>query len=246
MEFLDNIQQEHIEHVYQPLCNAENGNIFGYEALLRFTDESLTNIEEVFEWARKKEKIYELDTISIWYAVDSFPLHRLNSSLLFINVYPSTVLHLQFKPFIDQLIKKYPQIRDKVVLEINESKIEEDNWKNPEFKKMLMYLKENGFSIALDDIGKGVATFQKIIEMSPNYIKLDRYFSIDLHSTKEKQHFISLLVKFAKNKMGLILEGIEKESDLSQAKLLQVPFVQGYLLGKPQKINNFVNTFQMK
>jgi EAL domain-containing protein (putative c-di-GMP-specific phosphodiesterase class I) len=95
MEILDNVRQEHIEHVYQPLCIAENGNIFGYEALLRFKDESLKNIEEVFKWARNKEKIYELDTISIWYAVDCFPLHRLKGSLLFINLFPSTILHVQ-------------------------------------------------------------------------------------------------------------------------------------------------------
>jgi EAL domain-containing protein (putative c-di-GMP-specific phosphodiesterase class I) len=146
-----------------------------------------------------------------------------------------------YKSFIDQLIQTYPQSHGRIVLEINESELEEQNWKNPQFIKTITFLKEKGFKIALDDIGKGVATLQKIIEISPNYIKLDRYLSRDLHSTKEKQHFISVLVKFAKNKMGLILEGIEKDIDLAQANVLRVPFVQGYLLGKPQKINSLVH-----
>jgi EAL domain-containing protein (putative c-di-GMP-specific phosphodiesterase class I) len=37
-------------------------------------------------------------------------------------------------------------------------------------------------------------------------------------------------------KIYLVLEGIEQEIDLTQAKLLNVPVAQGYLLGEPQKL----------
>jgi EAL domain-containing protein (putative c-di-GMP-specific phosphodiesterase class I) len=97
---------------------------------------------------------------------------------------------------------------------------------------LLLYL----FLYSLDDVGKGIAGLNKIIEFAPNYIKLDRYFSMGLSQSKEKQQIISLLIQYANGKMGLILEGIEEEVDLEQAKILNVPVVQGYLLGKPEKL----------
>jgi EAL domain-containing protein (putative c-di-GMP-specific phosphodiesterase class I) len=155
---------------------------------------------------------------------------------LFINIYPSTLIHPYFPLFIDQLLTIYPQVNGKIVFELNETKKEESSWDLPEMKERIALVKQRGFSIALDDIGKGAAGIQKIIEFAPQYMKLDRYFAEGLSSSKEKQEMISLFIQYAKNKMGVILEGIEKEEDLEAAKRIEVPVIQGYLLGMPQRL----------
>ncbi|WP_413305872.1 EAL domain-containing protein [Bacillus sp. 1P10SD] len=228
-----------MEHVYQPMWNVANMSLFGYEALLRFPDGVFEgNIETFFEQAREAGMLYELDTKSIFGAAKSFPLHRLDEERLFINIYPSTLLHPEFEVFIGQFLLTFPQAYGKIVFELSETKFEDDIWEIKELKERVKLLKEKGFLIALDDIGKGAAELQKMIEFTPDYIKLDRYFARELAESKEKQEMIALFIQYSKGKMGVILEGIEQGLDLEQAKRLHVPVAQGYLLGKPQKVTN--------
>lgn len=236
-DMLTRIQDQKIEHFFQPMWNLKEWKIFGYEALLRFSDGCYSeNIERAFEVAMIEGSLFELDTLSVEKAVSCFPIHLLEDELLFLNIFPSTLINHRFERFISQLFRKYPKAKGRIVFEINESKEEESIWENPELKRRIDLVKEYGCLVALDDIGKGGAALKKIIEYSPDYIKLDRYFSQDLCRSKAKQDMISLLVQYSKGKMGLILEGIEKEIDLAQAKFLSVPVVQGYLLGRPQKV----------
>ncbi|MDR6121196.1 EAL domain-containing protein (putative c-di-GMP-specific phosphodiesterase class I) [Bacillus sp. SLBN-46] len=235
-----------MEHVYQPMWNVTNMSLFGYEALLRFPDGFFEgNIETCFERAREAGILYELDTKSILGAAGSFPLHQLNEERLFINIYPSTLLHPGFEAFIDQFLLSFPHAYGKIVFELSETKFEDDIWEIKELKERVKHLKEKGFLIALDDIGKGAAELQKMIEFTPDYIKLDRYFAKELADSEEKQEMIALFIQYSKGKMGVILEGIEQGLDLEQAKRLHVPVAQGYLLGKPQKITNqrFIRDF---
>ncbi|MFZ7942487.1 EAL domain-containing protein [Neobacillus sp. 19] len=229
--------RQKIEHVYQPMWNVENVSIFGYEALVRFPDGVCDgDIEKAFALARTEGTLYEMDTKSITTAISSFPVHTLYKGLLFINVFPSTLLHPHFPLFIRQLVSIFPYIRGRVVFEISETKQEEACWDHPGMKERIALIKESGFTVALDDIGKGAAGLQKIIEFAPNYIKLDRYFANDLSSSNEKQEMVSLLIQYASGKMIVILEGIEQEADFEAAKEIQVPIIQGYLLGFPQKL----------
>lgn len=235
----NNVQYVKIEHVYQPIWDLNKKKIYGYEALVRFSNGFCNgNIEMAFRLAREEEFLYELDTKSISNSIKTFPFSLLEDSLLFINIYPSTLLHKEFPTYIHQLLKQYPYIQGKIVFELSEAIEEEGNWENPELRVRISALKESGFLIAFDDIGKGVASFYKIIELSPDYIKLDRYFAKGLSESKEKQQMILLIIQYIKGKMGLILEGIEEEVDLAQAKKLKVPIAQGYLLGKPNKITH--------
>jgi EAL domain-containing protein (putative c-di-GMP-specific phosphodiesterase class I) len=222
------------EHAYQPLWNLENWSIFGYEALIRVTNRNIQNVEHLFQKAREDGYLYEFDTASIKNAVSHFPFSKLNKKLLFLNIYPSTILHDRFKCFLDDLFNQFPAVSGRIVFELNEAKEEEEIWGSAELKERIQMIKNYGFHIAIDDVGRGASTLQKIIEFQPSYIKLDRYFAKDLAANKEKQQIVALLASYCRKKMVLVLEGIEKEVDLAQAKLLRVPAAQGYLLGKPQ------------
>jgi len=237
IKIFSGIQDQTVEHVFQPLWNITSNEIFGYEALVRFPKGFCDgNIEKAFELARLQGSLYNLDTLSIHGAVVSFPIHELRDKMLFINVYPSTLVNKQFETFIEQLLFRFPQISGKIVFELNETKKEEYIWNTSDLKRKVAFLKEKGFLVALDDIGKGAAELAKIIEFQPNFIKLDRYFAKDLSYSREKQQMLDFLVQYSKNRMVLVLEGIEEEVDLAQAKKLNVPVVQGYLLGRPQKL----------
>jgi EAL domain-containing protein (putative c-di-GMP-specific phosphodiesterase class I) len=231
------IAEQIVEHVYQPMWSLHHWNVFGYEALVRFSDEKLKDIEYVFEQMREEGYLYEVDTLSIYYAIKNMPILFLGNALLFINLYPSTVLHDQFESFIQRLIREFPEYKDKIVFELNETSKEKGIWDIPALKEKVIQLRKDGFKIALDDVGKGVANLEKIINYSPDFIKLDRNFAKDLAFSLEKKSAIECYIRHCGQQIGLILEGIDKEIDLAEAKFINVPFAQGYLLGRPKPIS---------
>lgn len=206
----------------------------GYEVLLR--SEVYSNPEQAFQAARKRKQLYELDSRSIHKAVRTYQStgNSQNESQLFLNILPSTILNPMFPSFLDTIIiMKDKQLhRQQIVLEISESEIIDDF---DYFKTMIVMLKRQGFLIAIDDIGKGYSNLKFIIELKPDYLKLDRYLAHDLHLFDEKQSLILLFADYCKQYQSqLILEGLESESELAIAKSLGVPLAQGYILGEPK------------
>lgn len=104
--------------------------------------------------------------------------------------------------------------------------------------KVVHLLKDKGYAIAIDDFGKGESSLQTVIELEPDFVKLDRYYAVKLSASIKKQNEIQMLLKLCQQKnMKLILEGIEEPTDLAMAKLLGVHLGQGYLLGEPLPIS---------
>jgi EAL domain-containing protein (putative c-di-GMP-specific phosphodiesterase class I) len=223
-------------HHYQPLYALSNWKLYGYEAFFR-SDFSL-NPELVFQFAKKNRKLFELDTASIFNAALFYFISKENILLglkktLFVNVFPSTLLHPSFSNFLERLISENMIIPSKnIVFEINESEI---IWDIPSLRQVIHCLRNNGFSVAFDDVGKGTASIQNIVEFEPEFVKLDRYFSVDLAVSEKKQRMVQLFVDYCSDGSRLVLEGIEKPEDLAIAKMLGVQIGQGYILGKAQR-----------
>lgn len=222
-----------IHHAFQPLWKLNNWFIYGYESFLRTN--SQIELESIFSQAREKQYLYELDTLSIKKAIEVFPYFT--SKNLFLNIFPSTVLHEDFPRLIEELVLSHPHVLNRVIFELNESSQEEHIWDIPLLKEKINWLQKMGFSIALDDIGKGAASLQKIIEFQPQFIKLDRYFANDFSESKQKQKMVSLLSQYClEENITLVMEGIEKPMDLALAKLINVSVGQGYLIGRPSTL----------
>ncbi len=212
-----------ITHWFQPIYHLKNNSIIGYEALLRDASELKASPVDIFREADKNGHRNILDLISIKAATESF---NNESSPLFINVYPSTLLEESFISWWDNNISRSATI----VLELLESE-PVGNWEA--IKKVTKKLKARGVKIAVDDMGGGYSFFQQWIELSPDFIKLDRYFAQNLAVSTKKQKTIRSLVDLFSDTTELIIEGIEKEEDLNTAGVLGIPYAQGFLLGKP-------------
>jgi EAL domain-containing protein (putative c-di-GMP-specific phosphodiesterase class I) len=224
----DMIEKNDFFHCYQHLYKTECMSTIGAELLLRT---EIGNPESVFQMAREEKKLFELDTRSIDRAFQTYYSQKEIDGLLFINIFPSTIMHTQFPSFIAHLLECHPESYKNVVFEI----IETEKVNNEEvLKERIEFLKKCGFQIAVDDVGKGWSSLCLIIELEPDFIKLDRYFSIDLAIMPKKQKMIQLLLHyFEDTKTKMILEGVETSPDLRMAQTLGIHFCQGYLLSKP-------------
>ncbi|HJV16846.1 MAG TPA: EAL domain-containing protein [Bacillales bacterium] len=225
------IEKNDFFHCYQHLYKLKCMSAIGAELLLRT---EMGNPEFIFQLAREENKLFELDTKSIDRAFQTFFSQQEIVGLLFSNIFPSTILHPNFPSFVAYLLEHYPNLSKNVVFEIIETEKVDDEEK---LKEKVQFLKKWGFQIAVDDVGKGWSSLCLIIELEPDFIKLDRYFSIDLANSAKKQKMIKLLLHFFEDTdTKMILEGIETSSDLRMAQSLGIHFCQGYLLSKPMPL----------
>lgn len=224
------IEKSSFSHYYQHIYKTDCSAVIGSELLFRAEE---GNPEFIFQMAREENKLFELDTKSINKAFQSyFSQNQISlDGILFVNIFPSTVIHSKFPSFVAHLLDRFPESRENVVFEIIETERISNEYK---LKERIHFLKNCGFRIAVDDVGNGWSSLSLIIELEPEFIKLDRYFSIDLAQTPKKQIMINLLLHYVEGaKMKMILEGIEASPDLRMAQSLGVHFCQGYLLSKP-------------
>ena len=232
MEMKESIAQGMIFHHYQPIFQLRDNKIFGYEALLR--SKRLSTPEDIIQSALKENQLYELDTWSIQKAIQTYQFAGYTSrdGKLCINVLLSTLLHPKFPNFMDNVLKRI--INQQIVLEIDDQDMTAE-YEN--IKAVIDYLKKKGILIAMDYFGGGIFDFQKVIEINPNYIKLDRYYSEELNYKSKKQSIVKLLINYCrKYKLGLILEGLESKEEILFAKSLGVSYGQGFGLAKPDRL----------
>lgn len=224
------IRQNHFSHSYQAIYNLSTWKTYGYEAFFR--SQLFKSPELIFQIAKKYNRLIELDTASIVNATLPFFCSQKVNGLLFVNIFPSTLLN----PSFPRILESFVSIPSKnIVFEINESEKIEDI---QGLRKVISLIRESGYYIAFDDVGKEQTSIQTLIEFESDFIKLDRYFSFDLANSVKKQNFLSLLTSYCKNTTTLILEGIETAEDLDMAKLVGIPLGQGYILGRETHLKN--------
>ncbi len=151
---------------------------------------------------------------------------------MFVNVHPDAINDPAFTEGETIRIIQNLHIKPKnIVFEITERHHIKDFIS---FNRTLTHYRDQGFLVAVDDVGSGFSTLQSIAEIRPDYIKIDMSLVRDIHKDKVKTALMETFVTFAE-KIGceIIAEGIEEEAELAQLAGIGVHYGQGYFLGKP-------------
>src|SRR5690242_7781028 len=93
--------------------------------------------------------------------------------------------------------------------------------------------------LSLDDFGTGYSSLSYLHRLPFDTLKIDRSFVSRVGEKGENSEVLQTIISLAKNlKMRVIAEGIETESQLKVLQHLGCDFGQGYLLAKPQTLEN--------
>jgi len=219
--------------VYQPIValGGEAG-VFGYEALTRLQDNSVfRGPMELFRFAGGEGAVYSLDRIARERAIDGC-LKLAPNQKLFINVMAQIMEDPSFSPGRTlSFLRRHHLQPNQVVFEITERSSIEDY---PAVKKALQHYRNQGYQIAIDDVGAGYSSLQSIVELRPDYLKVDRSIIHHIHQDDVKAHILHTLQEVgAKLGVPLIAEGIEQEEELAALVRMGIPYAQGYHLGRP-------------
>jgi EAL domain-containing protein (putative c-di-GMP-specific phosphodiesterase class I) len=211
--------------VFQPVLDLTTGQSVGYEALTRFEDGTRPDL--AFLAADKVGMMVKLETATLREQVKQ-ARHLPKGAWLSLNISPALAIALI--PLLDVLAEAD---RD-VVLEITEHAEIED------YPRLIAALDQvrHRARLAVDDAGAGYAGLRHILELRPQFVKLDISLVRNVDNDPARQAMVIGMAHFA-TYVGcdLIAEGIETTNELTTLKLLGVAFGQGYLLGRPAPVD---------
>jgi EAL domain-containing protein (putative c-di-GMP-specific phosphodiesterase class I)/DNA-binding response OmpR family regulator len=96
--------------------------------------------------------------------------------------------------------------------------------------------------VAIDDAGAGYASFRHIVELRPDFVKLDIGLIRSIDGDPARQAVVAGMDYFAlKTGCSLIAEGIESEAERDILRTLAIELGQGYLLGRPQTADHLLH-----
>jgi EAL domain-containing protein (putative c-di-GMP-specific phosphodiesterase class I) len=210
--------------VFQPIVNLETREFVGFEALTRFDDGSRP--DQRFMDADKVGMMVPLETACLNLQVEQ-AVQLPVGSFLSLNVSPS--LAMRIMPVLDVVAAADRS----VVLEITEHAEIDDYTK---LTDALSQVRSHAM-LAVDDAGAGYAGLHHILELRPQYVKLDISLVRNIDSDPARQAMVTGMAHFARSVgCALIAEGIETERELAVLKQLNIEFGQGYYLARPEPI----------
>lgn len=208
--------------LYQPIYDAIQRKVVGFEALSRFSEGPARAPDIWFGEANAVGLGGQLEEKAIMLALQA--LSQLpNNTFLSVNISPEHV----FGGSITKLLNNVPL--DRIVLEITEHAAVEHY---QELTNELRPLRDRGMRIAVDDAGAGFASFRHILNLAPDRIKLDMSITRNIDSDKSRRALAAAFIRFSEETGSkIVAEGVETEAELDTLRRLGVVNIQGNLLG---------------
>ena len=171
-----------------------------------------------------------ISTCSRWQKY--IPNFRININLSYVQVMKSRVL-----TEILTALRLYGLEPSAVGIELTESGYLDTN---THFQKLWDGLKKNGVLVILDDFGTGYSNLHCLGDLRPNYIKIDRSFTLKaLNNQYEHDLMTQIITMTHKLDLTICVEGIETEDEFAKISELDPDYIQGFLFGKPQPAEEF-------
>ena len=220
--------------MFQPIFEVgEQGrSLFAVEALSRGPKGSNAERADVlFEYVRRKQKEVEVDRACVISALQA-ACSMSTPCAISVNVHAATLERDAGWPeFLSAMAGMHAIPLSRLILEIVEQQAYTDRQR---FFHGIDRLRSAGVRIALDDIGLGHSNYRMLVEIRPDFFKIDRYFVTGSAQNPSARAAIESIALLADRLGGrVIAEGIESDSDLLSILGLGIRLAQGYHLMPP-------------
>jgi EAL domain-containing protein (putative c-di-GMP-specific phosphodiesterase class I) len=226
------ILKEDVRTFFQPIVDLNSRATLGFEGLTRGPQG--TEYESpymLFDIASESDLLFELDRLCRRSAVTSAARLKPNHKL-FVNLLPTTIRDPEFHG--EQMLAFLDANNlspSRMVLEITERLAIESY---DLFLEAMKSFTDQGFSIAIDDMGAGYSGLEKIVHLNPKYLKFDLMMVRDIDSSFVKREMLKAIHSLASNVgADVIAEGIERVEELETLLELGIPYGQGFLFARP-------------
>jgi EAL domain-containing protein (putative c-di-GMP-specific phosphodiesterase class I) len=218
--------------VFQPIFSLSHQRAVGYEALLRAHDalDRAVSPLDVFGEAARQGELLQLDRLAQALHLENFALLGAEREWLFLNVHPGVLTDPFQAAALLANLKRVGMPPRRIVLEVLEQRAEDVE----RLADAVREFRAQGFLIALDDFGAGHSNLERIWQLNPDIVKLDRIMlSHAAHRTGLTAILHGLVTLLHEAGKLVLVEGIETEHDAQIALSCEADFVQGYYFGRP-------------
>lgn len=224
---------------YQPIVALAEGDVVGFEALLRWKHptEGWISPARFIPVAEQSGLIRRLGKWVLQQGVQQWRLwegEMGQSALPFglsINVSAHQFAQPQFAEQVAAILEETGVAPDRIILELTESALLED----PEgAAEKLLALNRRGLRFAIDDFGTGYSSLSYLKQLPIHTIKIDKSFIQDLAQDPSNQVLVQTILAMAGH-LGItvVAEGVETQEGADWLRQQGCDFAQGYLFNHP-------------
>lgn len=232
------IARDQFELHYQPIVAFDDGDVAGFEALIRWNhpERGLISPAEFIPVAEESGAILDLTR---WVFertakdMESLAGGKGDAEHPFVslNVSASSLADLTFADEFGELARSLGADTGRLKLEITESALMDD----PEQSiRSLRRFRDLGFRLAVDDFGTGYSSLSYLTRLPVSTLKIDRSFVTSLETDPVKEKIVRTILLLAKElELSVIAEGIETADEKSRLREMGCGYGQGYLFSRP-------------
>lgn len=218
---------------FQPIFSIAHRRPVGYEGLLRAYDVEGRQLMpgEIFQRPTHSQQELELDRICRKLHTENFAAQDDNGSWLFLNLNSQCLVTERPEAgFMRQLIARTGIPARRIVIEILESEIDDRTY----LRGLIEHFRGLGCLIAIDDFGAGHSNFDRIWELKPDIVKIDRNLVKQASESLKVERILTGIVSLIHETGSLVVvEGVETEREALVAISSNADMVQGFYFGKP-------------
>ncbi|MDN4504021.1 bifunctional diguanylate cyclase/phosphodiesterase [Alteromonadaceae bacterium BrNp21-10] len=229
------ISTNELKIVYHPKVKAD-GQVIGLEALLRWNSSVIGLVSPaifipIAEKSGLVPKITQWLITNICMQIADWEKQGVDLVPIALNISGIDLDQDDFeKHLIYSLLEQHinPQL---IELELTESAISSNIEKA---LKLTTTLTDWGFTISLDDFGKGYSGLSKLISYPVKRVKIDRQFIKDIHLDERKAKVVEAIIAMCRVlDIDILAEGTEKREEVEKLQTLGCTSFQGFVFSKP-------------
>lgn len=229
-EFQNILANRAIKPAFQPIVRLDNHEVVAYEALARGPYGSpFEQPHRLFEAARKVRRLAELDWVCRAMAFSTAIGVGLHPNMtLFVNTEPASLsapCPVDLRPLLREA-----ESRLRIMSELTERRLTADP---AALLSAVSRARDNGWGVALDDVGVEPASLALMPLVHPDVIKLDMRLVQERPTAQSARVIAAVRARAARTGASILAEGIETEAHRETAVALGAQLGQGWFFGKP-------------
>jgi EAL domain-containing protein (putative c-di-GMP-specific phosphodiesterase class I) len=222
-----------LRSAYQPILSVTHRRVVGYEALLRpfQNDGTQTDAAQFLASSAARGEQLIVDRVSRAAHVANY-VSPGQDAWLFLNMHPDVFcIGARHGHFAAGLLKHFGIAPEQIVLEL----LEHQSYDETTFQEAAQYYRDFGFLLAIDDFGSGQSNFDRVWNLRPDFVKLDRSLVGRAEDSVVNQRMVRHMVGLLHQAGAMVIaEGVETRRQALVMMEADVDFLQGYWLGRPQ------------
>ncbi len=221
------LDNKNFVNYYQPIKSSNGKHVDYYEALVRLRDGNTDLPPGLFLDKAKTTRYYSQITRSVVeQAVVQSEQHGVAIS---VNISIEDILHSNTVEFILNTLEQHPLAQ--LIFEITETESTEDFTAVDEFA---FEVRQRGGKIAIDDFGVGYSNFSRLIQLHPDYLKIDGSIIRNILNDKSNASILNGMISICRElEIPMVAEFVENEAINGYLTQQQIEYLQGYYIGKP-------------